>query len=381
VSDAGPPHKRRVRYKGTHPRAFSEKYKELDPDHYAADVEKVMARGATPAGGHRSILVAEVLDILAPKPGEVAIDATLGHGGHSMELLAAMMPGGKLYGLDRDPAEILKTEARFRQAGYDQSSFVAVHMNFADISLLCADGRSGGMVGGADMVLADLGVSSMQIDDPVRGFAFKFDGPLDMRMDPGSGPSAAELLLSIREIDLCSMLDDYSDEPEARIIARVLTQRRGTVRTTRDLRDAVEYALEGRVESDDIIKKAVRRTFQTLRIAVNGELEALDALLAALPGCLNPGGRVAILCFHSGEESRVQRSFQDGLEGGVYSSISEEGVRAGPEERYGNPRSSSARLWWARKSADAGMTVQGRSFATGTETERSASGSPITGIS
>jgi 16S rRNA (cytosine1402-N4)-methyltransferase len=352
VSDAGPPHKRRVRYKGTHPRAFSEKYKELDPERYAADVEKVMARGATPAGGHRSILVAEVLDILSPKPGEVAIDATLGHGGHSMELLTAIAPGGRLYGLDRDPAEIEKTEARFRLAGYDQSSFVAVHMNFSDISQLCADSHPGGRVGGADMVLADLGVSSMQIDDPDRGFAFKYDGPLDMRMDPGSGQSAAELLGTIREADLRSMLEDYSDEPEARIIARVLTQRRGTVRTTRELRDAVQYALEDRVESDDMVRKSVRRTFQALRIAVNGELAALDALLAALPECLKPGGRVVILCFHSGEELRVQRSFQKGLERGLYSVASEEGLRAGPEERYSNPRSSSARLWWARK-ADA----------------------------
>lgn len=355
MSDAIPPHKRRVRYKGTHPRAFSEKYKELDPGRYAADVEKVMARGATPAGSHRSIMVAEVLDILSPRPGEVAIDATLGHGGHSMELLRAVMPGGRLYGLDRDPAELARAEARFRQAGYGQSSFIAVRMNFADLRTLCRSGapegqpeQSGGCPDGADMILADLGVSSMQIDDPERGFAFKFDGPLDMRMDPGSGQSAADMLRTIREADLRCMLEDYSDEPESRIIARVLTQRRGTVRTTRDLRDAVQYALEGRVESDDVVKKAVRRTFQALRIAVNGELAALDALLAALPECLKPGGRVVILCFHSGEELRVRRSFQEGLERGLYSAVSEEGLRAGVEERYSNPRSSSARLWWAR---------------------------------
>lgn len=343
------PHRRRIRYKGTHPRGFSEKYKEHDPEHYAADVQKVLARGATPAGGHRSILVAEVMAALAPAPGQVAVDATLGHGGHSMELLKRLLPGGRLYGLDRDPAEIARTEALFRHAGYDRSAFVAVRMNFADLGSLRSIGFPDGYTGGADMILADLGVSSMQIDDPARGFAFKFDGPLDMRMDPSSGPSAADVLASAEEPAVRAMLEDYADEPEARIIARVLRQRRGAIRTTRDLRDAVRYAVDGRVESDEAVQKSVRRTFQALRIAVNGELVALDALLAALPGCLNPGGRAAIICFHSGEELRVRQSFQLGRKIGIYSSISEDGLGAGPQERHGNPRSVSARLWWAHK--------------------------------
>lgn len=352
ADDPGSPHKRRVRYKGTHPRAFSEKYKEHDPEHYAADVQKVIARGATPAGGHRSIMVAEVIAALSPVPGQIAIDATLGHGGHSMELLKALVPGGRLYGLDRDPAEIARTEALIRQAGYDRSAFLAVHMNFADIGSLRINGFPDGYAGGVDMILADLGVSSMQIDDPARGFAFKFDGPLDMRMDPGNGQSAADMLNSADEADIRVILEDFSDEPEARIIARVLRQRRNTLHTTRDLRDAVRYALDGRVESDDAIQKSVRRTFQALRIAVNGELAALEALLAALPACLKPGGRAAILCFHSGEELRVRRALQLGLECGFYSAISDDGLRAGPQERHGNPRSVSARLWWAQKSSD-----------------------------
>lgn len=339
------PHKRRARYKGTHPRSFAEKYKELDSGRYPGEIEKVKARGATPAGDHRSICVGEVLGILAPRAGETVVDATLGHGGHAAELLKAVAPGGRLYGLDRDPLEIAKTEARLRAAGYGPEAFVAVRMNFSELgSLFPRDGRIG-----ADMVLADLGVSSMQIDDPVRGFTFKYDGPLDMRMDPDSGRSAAELLKTIREAELRALIDEYSDEPEAAIIARVLTQRRGTVEITRDLRDAVRYALEGRVESDDVVKKAIRRTFQALRIAVNGELDALDSLLAAIPGCLNPGGRVAILCFHSGEESRVERSFRAGVASGAYASMAEEAVRAGPEERRDNPRSTSARLWWAAR--------------------------------
>ena len=347
ADDPGSPHKRRVRYKGTHPRALSEKYKEHDPEHYAADVQKVIARGATPAGGHRSIMVAEVIAALSPAPGQIAIDATLGHGGHSMELLKALVPGGRLYGLDRDPAEISRTEALIRHSGYDQSAFIAIHMNFADMASLLTNGFPDGYSGGVDMILADLGVSSMQIDDPARGFAFKFDGPLDMRMDPGSGQSAADLLNSADEADIRMLLENFSDEPEARIIARVLRQRRTALRTTMDLRDAVRYALDGRVESDDAIQKSVRRTFQALRIAVNGELAALDALLAALPACLKPGGRAAILCFHSGEELRVRQAFQLGLQSGYYSAISDDGQRAGPQERHDNPRSVSARLWWA----------------------------------
>ncbi|PKL26438.1 MAG: 16S rRNA (cytosine(1402)-N(4))-methyltransferase [Spirochaetae bacterium HGW-Spirochaetae-3] len=340
------PHKRRVRYKGTHPRSFSEKYKELDSERYPGEIEKVKARGATPAGDHLSICVGEVLEILDPRPGESVVDATLGHGGHSAELLKAISPGGRLYGLDRDPVEIAKTEARLRAAGYGPESFVAVRMNFSELGSLFPIGG----IDGVDMLLADLGVSSMQIDDPERGFTFKHDGPLDMRMDPDGGRSAAELLLDIPEAALRELIDEYSDEPEARVIARVLTQRRGTIDTTAALRNAVRYAVEDRVGSEDLTRKAIRRTFQALRIAVNGELDALDSLLAALPRCLNPGGRAAILCFHSGEESRVERSFREGVASGAYGSMSSEAVRASPGERRDNPRSSSARLLWARKS-------------------------------
>ena len=335
-------HVRRPRYKGTHPRRFTEKYKELKPELYPDDVEKVKARGDTPAGTHRSICVQEVIDVLAPRPGETAIDATLGHGGHSMEILKAMMPGGRLFGLDRDPLELIKTEARLRSAGFGQDAFTALRTNFSELPSLLAGGR----LPQVDMVLADLGVSSMQIDNPARGFTFKHDGPLDMRMDPETGQSAAELLLSSSEKQLRSMIEEYSDEPEAPIIARVLTLRRGTIDTTMALRQAIHYALDDRVDSEERVKKAIRRTFQALRIAVNGELTALDALLAALPSCLLPGGRAAILCFHSGEELRIQRSFAAGLDQGIYASVAAEGIRASPEERYQNPRSTSARLWW-----------------------------------
>ena len=341
------PHVRRPRYKGTHPRRYSDKYKELKPELYPEDIAKVKARGDTHAGSHRSICVQEILAVLAPKAGESVIDATLGHGGHTMELLKAIMPGGRVYGLDRDPIEIEKTEARIRVAGFDSTAFSAIRTNFSELSALL----SGGRLPQVHMVLADLGVSSMQIDNPDRGFSFKYDGPLDMRMDPDAGYSAAELLINISESQLQSIIEENADEPEAPIIARVLTLRRGTIDTTTALRLAIHYALDDRLGSEELVKKAIRRTFQALRIAVNGELSALTALLTALPDCLLPGGRVAILCFHSGEEFRVRQAFASGLKNGYYQAVSEEGTKASPQERYQNPRSSSARLWWAVKSS------------------------------
>ncbi len=340
------PHKRRERYRGTHPRKFSQKYKELNPERYAADIEKVLSRGDTPAGGHRSICIREVLQALAPQPGDTAVDATLGHGGHASEILKAILPGGRLYGLDRDPLEIVKTEKRLRAKGFSETAFTVRHMNFADIGRLPAlEGRAG-----FDMILADLGVSSMQIDNPERGFTFKRDGPLDMRMNPSAGLSAAEYLKTLTESALKDILVDYADESEASAIAKVLTQRRGSLITTKALAKAVRDAIQNSDSSEDSKKKSVRRTFQAIRIAVNGEFTALDRLLASLPDCLNPGGRAVILCFHSGEEKRVEHAFRESLAGGRYSSISDTGTKASAAERHQNPRSTSARLWWAIKS-------------------------------
>ncbi|MBL8968759.1 MAG: 16S rRNA (cytosine(1402)-N(4))-methyltransferase RsmH [Spirochaetaceae bacterium] len=345
ASEPGEPHRRRIRYKGKHPRAFSEKYKELNPERYPRDVEKVLSRGATPAGSHRSICLREVLEVLAPKPGEIAVDATLGHGGHSLELLKAILPGGRLYGLDRDPLEIAKTSARLAEAGFGGDSFRPRLMNFAELpELLAAEGLAG-----VDLILADLGVSSMQIDNPERGFTFKSDGPLDMRMDPTQGRSAAELLLTIPEARLRAIIAEYSDESEAPVIARVLTQRRGTITTTTALADAIRDALAGRLNPEEVTRKIIRRTFQALRIEVNGEFAALEKLLEALPTCLATGGRAALLCFHSGEGERIEAAFREGLAAGVYAAVAAEGMKPSPEERYDNPRSSSARLWWAVK--------------------------------
>jgi 16S rRNA (cytosine1402-N4)-methyltransferase len=343
------PHKRRIRYRGSHPRAYAEKYKELNPEAYPEDVAKVLARGATPAGSHRSIMVEEVLEVLAPRPGETAVDATLGHGGHALELLRAIGPEGRLYGLDRDPVEIEKTRARLESALPLATAFRARQRNFSELrALLDEEGLAG-----VDMILADLGVSSMQIDNPDRGFTFKHEGPLDMRMDPTQGRSAAELLAGLQEARLRAILEDNADESDAAVIARVLTQRRGQIGTTKALAQAVRDALQGRLYSDEELQKAIRLTFQALRIEVNGEFAALEGLLESLPACLLPGGRVALLCFHSGEAERVEAAFRKGLEDGLYSSVSETGRRPSSAERHQNPRSSSARLWWALRAAAA----------------------------
>ena len=343
MSHDDPPRQRRVRYKGTHPRRFEEKYKELSPEQHAAEQEKVRARGHTPAGTHRSIMVGEILAVLAPRPGEVALDATLGYGGHARELLPRLLPGGRLFGVDVDPLELPRTEARLRGLGFGEDVFVARRMNFAGLPRLKAE------AGGFDAVLADLGVSSMQIDNPARGFTWKAEGPLDLRLNPQRGRSAAELLATLDELALAELLVENSDEPHAEVIARHVHGQE--IRTTRDLAERIRSALHAERLDDDDVKRAMQRTFQALRIAVNDEFTVLDQFLALLPGCLNPRGRVAILTFHSGEDRRVKKAFQQGLRDGTYADVAPEPLRASPEERRANPRSTSAKLRWAVKGA------------------------------
>jgi len=340
MSQDEPPRQRRVRYKGTHPRRFEEKYKELAPEQHAAELEKILARGHTPAGTHRSIMVDEILQVLDPQPGDVALDATLGYGGHTRELLPRLLPGGRLYGVDVDPLELPRTEARLRALGFGEDVFVTRRMNFAGLPRLQAES------GGFDVVLADLGVSSMQIDNPTRGFTWKANGPLDLRLNPQRGRSAAELLATLDEASLAELLVENSDEPHAAAIARNVHGQ--LIRTTRDLADRVRAALGDIGLEDDEMKKALQRTFQALRIAVNDEFTVLDQFLTLLPGCLKPGGRVAILTFHSGEDRRVKKAFQQGLREGVYTDVAPEPQRASPDERRANPRSTSAKLRWAR---------------------------------
>ena len=339
--------RRRPRYPGRNPRRFEEKYKEHDPGRFPETVAKVVASGKTPAGTHRPVLVAEVLEALRPVAGLVAVDATLGFGGHAAELLPGLLPGGRLVGLDADPVELPRTEARLRGLGFGEDVLTVRRSSFAGLPKVLA---SLGL-DAVDLLLADLGVSSMQLDDPARGFTFREDGPLDMRMNPVRGLSAAQLLARLTESRLAALLAENADEPHAAEIAREVVAARGAgpIETTAALADAVRRALAAlpeRVreeEGDD----PVRRTFQALRIEVNDELGALRALLAALPSCLAPGGRAAILTFHSGEDRLVKKSFPAGARAGFFSDWSREPVRPGPEEVRANPRARPAKLRWA----------------------------------
>jgi 16S rRNA (cytosine1402-N4)-methyltransferase len=338
--DAGAraPHKRRQRYRGKNPRRFEDKYKEHGGD--AETIAKAMAAGKTPAGTHRPIMVAEILEVLAPKPGDVAVDCTLGFGGHAQELLPKILPGGKLLGLDADPLELPKTEARLRALGFAETVFTAHRSNFAGLPQILAAQN----IAGADIILADLGVSSMQIDDPLRGFSVKFNGPLDMRMNPQRGQPASAVLQKIKPDALVEMLEDFSDEPNATQLAAALAGK--TFSLTLQLAGAVRAVLPrlGREDSD----LTVRRVFQALRIAVNDEFSALETFLRNLPQCLKPGGCAAILTFHSGEDRRVKKSFEANYVNGIYADISREVVRPTPEEQHSNPRSAPAKLRWAR---------------------------------
>jgi len=329
------PHKRRPRYSGTHPRKFAEKYKELNPEKYPETIQKLLAAGKTPAGMHWPIMVEEILRVLAPKAGEVAVDCTVGYGGHAVEILKAIQPGGKVIALDRDPLELQKTEKRLR-VDWNESQLIVRRSNFAGVAGVL--GELG--IPSVDLVLADLGVSSMQLDDPARGFSYKREGPLDLRLDPTRGQTAAQVLESMPESELAEALRDLSDEPRALEIAATICGAR-PIRTTSEL----TRALRGVARKDD--EQTIRRAFQALRILVNDELGSLDNLLRVLPSCLKGGGRVAFLTFHSGEDRRVKRHFQEGQRSGIYTETSDEPIRATEAERHANSRASSAKLRWA----------------------------------
>jgi 16S rRNA (cytosine1402-N4)-methyltransferase len=339
---------RRVRYSGTHPKAFKEKYKELQPELYADDVDKVMQQGRTPAGMHRSICVNEILEILKIKPGQTGLDATLGYGGHSIEMLKCLLPNGKLFALDVDPIELPKTKERLLNLGYGEDVLEIKKMNFSNLDQVIYES------GILDFILADLGISSMQIDNPERGFSFKIDGPLDLRLNPKSGKSAAALLKTITPQHLEELLITNADEPYAKQIANAISVKVKSgfaIETTAHLQQIIKDALFviSKNNGDDIVKKSCPRCFQALRIAVNDEFGVLDKFLEKLPNALKSGGRVAILSFHSGEDRRVKKSFQNFLREGLYSDIAPDIIRPTVQECTANPRAKSAKLRWAIK--------------------------------
>ena len=341
-------HQRRVRYKGTHPKAYKEKYKELLPDQYADAVAKVIGRGSTPAGMHRPICVKEILEFLQITPGQTGLDATLGYGGHTLEMLKCLNSKGHLYAIDVDSIELLRTKVRLAGLGYGSEILEIKVMNFSEIDRIAFES------GPLNFVLADLGVSSMQIDNPERGFSFKREGPLDLRLDPTRGEPAAVRLKTLSQDELQGLLTENSDEPHSAEIARAVIaeiKKGREIATTTQFRQIIKDALNFIPENNrrEEIKKSCQRCFQALRIDVNNEFEVLNEFLEKLPSALAEGGRVAILSFHSGEDRLVKKSFQRFFREGVYSEIASDPVRPSSEECNSNSRARSAKLRWAIK--------------------------------
>lgn len=338
-------HKRRVRYKGTHPRNFREKYKELNPEKYQDDVQKIIQSGKTPAGMHISIMVNEILDFLQIQPGQIGLDATLGYGGHTRKMLEQLQGQGHMYATDVDPVESEKTRQRLAEAGYGPELLTIRRMNFADLDQVAPGEKF-------DFVLADLGVSSMQIDNPERGFTFKHDGPLDLRLDPTAGVTAAQRLRELDREELAAMLVENSDEPYADQIAKKVMEvfkKGGSIDTTKEFAAVIEDALSFLPASErkEEVKKSCQRSFQALRIDVNSEFEVLYSFLEKLPGVLKPGGRVAVLTFHSGEDRLVKKAFKQYLREGAYSDVASDVIRPSAEECFQNPRARSTKMRWA----------------------------------
>lgn len=339
-------HKRRAHYSGKYPRRFEEKYKEQNPEKYKDMVEHVIQKGNTPAGMHRSIMVNEILDFLKIRPGETGFDATLGYGGHTKAMLECLKGEGHIYATDVDPVESEKTKRRLVEAGFGEEILTVKLQNFCTIDEIAAE------AGGFDFILADLGVSSMQIDDPKRGFSFREDGPLDLRLNQTAGISAAERLDTISEAELQGMLEENSDEPYASELAHAITTeiyRGHRIDTTAKLRRVIEDTLDflPQKEKKDTVRKTCQRVFQALRIDVNHEFEVLYDFLEKLPRALKPGGRVAILTFHSGEDKLVKKAFKAGLREGVYSEIARDVVRPSAQECAANGRARSTKMRWA----------------------------------
>lgn len=341
-------HKRRVRYKGKYPRKYEEKYKELNPEKYKETIAHVISKGNTPAGMHISIMVKEILDFLQIKPGETGFDATLGYGGHTKAMMECLKGEGHMYATDVDPEESAKTKKRLAEQGFGEDILTVKLQNFCTIDEIAEE------IGGFDFILADLGVSSMQIDNPKRGFSFRADGPLDLRLNQEKGISAAERLDEISREELAGMLYENSDEPYCEEIAKAITDeiRKGNrVDTTTKLRELITDTLDFLPEKEkkDTIRKTCQRVFQALRIDVNREFEVLYEFMEKLPDALKPGGRVAILTFHSGEDKLVKKALKAGYKAGIYSDYAKDVIRPSAQECAQNGRARSTKMRWAIK--------------------------------
>lgn len=339
-------HKRRVRYKGTHPRTFKEKYKEHNPQKYSQEIEKAIQRGNTPAGMHISIAVKEILEFFQIKPGQIGFDATLGYGGHTLEMLKCLEHRGSIFATDVDPIESQKTKKRLELLGFGEDILKIKHMNFSEIDKISQES------GKFDFILADLGVSSMQIDNPDRGFTYKREGPLDLRLNPEKGISASDRLKEMDQYEIEGMLLENADEPHAEKISKAIIrnfEKGNYIETTSQLRNLIEDTLKFIPSKDrnQEIKKTCQRVFQALRIDVNQEFEVLYDFLEKLPNVLAPGGKVLIMSFHSGEDRLVKKSFRNYKREGLYSEISTDVIRPSAEECNRNPRARSTKIRWA----------------------------------
>jgi 16S rRNA (cytosine1402-N4)-methyltransferase len=298
-------------------------------------------------------MLREVLESLAPQPGAIVVDCTVGWAGHSSELLQRVGSEGRLIGIDLDAENLTRARERLEPMGLP---FSLHHGNFAGLQAILAVES----ITTVDAILADLGMSSMQVDDTERGFSYVRDGPLDMRMDRARGRTAAQLLNAISEWDLAQALRDLGDEPDAARIAAAIVaarDRQPIARTTELAQIILGVAGQGQTTGPWQLHPApnkwnlhpAARTFQALRILVNRELANLEQLLRVLPACLRPGGRAAVISFHSGEDRLVKTAFRDGLRTGLYKQFSPEPLRAAWPERTANPRARSAKLRWAER--------------------------------
>jgi 16S rRNA (cytosine1402-N4)-methyltransferase len=311
----------------------------------------VRAQGRTPAGTHVPVLTAEVLAALGPAPDELVADCTTGYGGHAIEFMKRIGPTGRLIGFDVDASALERVRPRLQEVG---TPFSLHRSNFAGLANVL--GREG--IDGYDIVFADLGISSMQVDDPARGFSYKQDGPLDMRMDDRLKRTAADLLATMPEADLAAALKELADEPDAARIAARLVEARARQPIARTL-DLVRFVFEAKglsrrtwreqaADGESRLHPAAL-TFQALRILLNDELAALRHLLRIAPQVLRPSGRIGIVTFHSGEDRLVKTAFRDGLATGAYASAADEVIRPSSKEIHDNPRSASAKFRWARR--------------------------------
>ncbi len=343
-------HQRRRRYSGTHPKKFEEKYKEHNISAYPEIKAHLRAKGKTPAGSHIPVLTKEVIACLQPKSGDIVVDCTVGYGGHASEFIKHIGSSGKLIALDVDNAELERTRGRLNGKSVPVSFY---RSNFAGIGKVLKKEN----LDGCDIIFADLGVSSMQIDNPERGMSYKNDGPLDMRMDDRLKQTGADLLNSLSEEEISEAFWELADEPDHKKIAHaIVTQRCEQVITqTSQLVDLIFDAKgidkkiwrqERRSSKSNSLHPAAL-VFQALRILVNDELGCLRELLRAAPYCLRPGGRIGIISFHSGEDRLVKHSFRDGVRNGIYHLAAENPIVPQIKEIHSNPRSASAKFRWA----------------------------------